>query len=420
VSSLLRVNLVANVQQCSRNASSGRRVRALSKGLIVVQVAVALVLLVGAGLLLKSLARAVKVDVGFNPEGVVTARVALPRSHRASDAAARRIREQLLQAMREIPGTTSASLAMAMPLQSGLPTTAFTLEHEPSPSGAPQPTAFRVMVTPGYVETLGLDLVEGRFYEDSDMRSTRAVFVVDQTFARKFFPNRSAIGGRLSFGGRPQNDADWALIIGVVKDIPHNGVDDKSGNPFIYQALVGGRPAVLTLFMRNPRSSPEVVTALSRKIHEIDAAIPLFDAGPLSETIDSSFDNRRALVLILSSFSGLALFLSALGIYGVLAYDVSQRWREIGLRRAVGASDREIVILIMAQGLWKTGTGVVIGLIGAVLLSRYMTSLLFDTQSTDPPVYILVSALLGAVATFASYLPALRACRIDPLEALRD
>ena len=249
---------------------------------------------------------------------------------------------------------------------------------------------------------------------------SRSVFVVDQSFARKFFPNGSAIGGRFGFGGRPEKPEDWPTIIGVVKDVPHNGVEEKSGNPFIYQLFQGGRPAGLTLFLRTARPADDVVSALRAKVRAIDPALPLFDAGGLAEAVDSSFDNRRAVMLLLAAFAGLALFLSALGIYGVLAYDVSQRTREIGMRSAIGASRGQIVGLIMRQGLWKGGIGVVIGLIGAALLSSSMTTLLFNVRPTDPAVYVAVSFVLIAVALLASYLPARRAARIDPLIALRD
>jgi predicted permease len=350
----------------------------------------------------------------------VTARIALTREHRASDEAANKIRERLLQAMREIPGVTSVALAFSTPFQGGLPINAFTLENDTLPPGSPQPGAFRVIVTPGYLDTLGLKLLEGRFYEEADMAPGRRLFVVDESFARKFFPNRPAVGGRFSFGGRPEKPEDWPSIIGVVKDVPHNGVEEKSGNPFIYQIMQGGRPAGLTLFLRTDRPAADVVSALRNKVRTIDPALPLFDAGGLEEAVDSSFDNRRAVMLLLAAFAGLALFLSALGIYGVLAYDVSQRTREIGVRSAIGASRGQIAGLIVRQGLWKGGIGVVLGLIGAALLSRSMTTLLFNVRPTDPAVYAAVSLVLIAVALLASYLPARRASRIDPLIALRE
>jgi len=344
----------------------------------------------------------------------------LTREHRASDEAANKIRDRLHQAMREIPGVTSESLAFSTPFQGGLPINAFTLENDTLPPGSPQPGAFRVIVTPGYLQTLGLKLQEGRFYEEADMAPGRRLFVVDQSFARKFFPNGSAVGGRFSFGGRPDKPEDWPVIIGVVKDVPHNGVEEKSGNPFIYQVMQGGRPAGLTMFLRADRPAADVVTDLRNKIRAIDPALPLFDVGALQDAVDSSYDNRRAVMLLLAAFAGLALFLSALGIYGVLAYDVSQRTREIGVRSAIGASRGQVASLILRQGLWKAGVGVVLGLIGAALLSRSMTSLLFNVKPTDPIAYVAVSLVLIAVALLASYLPARHASRIDPLIALRD
>ena len=418
---ILRTNLAAMIQSgSSRGASSSRGVRALSGVLVVAQVAVALMLLTGAGLLIHSFAEALKVDTGIDAAKVVTARVALTRQYRASDEAASKIRERLLQAMREIPGVTSVALSASTPFQGGLPINAFTLENDTLPPGSPQPGAYRVIVTPGYKDTLGLKLVEGRFYEDADMAPDRRAFVVDQSFARKFFPNGSAVGGHFSFGGRPAKPEDWPTIIGVVKDVPHNGVEEKSGNPFVYQVVQGGRPGGFTMFVRTDRPASDVVSALRAKVREIDPALPLFEAGSLEEAVDSSFDNRRAVMLLLAAFAGLALFLSALGIYGVLAYDVSQRTREIGVRGAIGASRGQIATLILRQGLWKGGIGVALGLVGAAILSRSMTSLLFNVRPTDPAVYAAVSFVLIGVALLASYLPARRAARIDPLVALRD
>lgn len=417
---ILRTNLAAVIQSNSRGASSSRGVRAVSSALVVAQVTVALVLLTGAGLLIYSFSEALKVDTGLDPASVVTARIALTRQHRASDEAANSTRERLLQAMKEIPGVTSAALAQSTPFQGGLPINAFTLENDTLPPGSPQPGAFRVIVTPGYAETLGLTLVEGRFYEDADMAPGRRQFVVDQSFARKFFPGGSAVGGRFSFGGRPAKPEEWPVIIGVVKDVPHNGVEEKSGNPFIYQLMQGGRPGGYTLFLRTNRSTAEAVSALREKVRAIDPASPLFDVGVLQEAVDSSFDSRRAVMLLLAALAGLAMFLSALGIYGVLAYDVSQRTREIGVLSALGASRGQISGQIVKQGLLKAGVGVVLGLVGAAFLSRSMTTLLFNVQPTDPAVYGAVSLALIGVALLASYLPARRASRIDPLVALRD
>jgi predicted permease len=413
----IRTNLAAIINSSSRGASSSRGVRALSSVLVVAQVAVALMLLTGAGLLIHSFAQALKVETGLEPKNVVTARIALTRQHRATPEAANAIRERLFQAMRDVPGVTNVAISFSTPFQGGLPLNAFTLENDTLPPGSPQPGANRVIVTPGYADTLGLKVLEGRFYEDADLG--RPVFVVDQSFARKFFPN-GAIGGRFTFGPRPDKPEGWPTIIGVVKDVPHNGVDDRTGHPYIYQLFQGGAPGGLTMFMRTNRPLGDTVAALRNNVRAVDPALPLFDVGGLQEFVDSSFDNRRAVMLLLTVFAGLALFLSALGIYGVLAYDVSQRTREIGVRSAIGASRGQISGLILKQGLWKGGIGVVLGLIGAWFLSSSMTTLLYNVKPTDPVVYVWVSLVLIAVALLASYLPARRAARINPLIALRD
>lgn len=414
-----RTNLAEVIQRSSRGASSGRGVRALSSLLVIAQFAVALILLTGAGLLIHSFAKALDVSPGFEPHRVVTASVSLPRSLRSTEEAAAQIRQRLLDLMREIPGVDSSALALGKPFEGGLPINAFTLEKDTLPPGAAQPGAYQVMVTPGYLETLGLKLIEGRFYEEADLQPGRRTFVVDQSFARKYFPEGSAIGGRFSFGGRPQKPEDWPTIIGVVADVPHNGVEEKSGNPFIYRLMQGGRPGVLTLFLSTTRPAGDVTSALREKLRAIDPIIFMFDTGAMEKVVSSSFDNRRAVMLLLAAFAGLALFLSALGIYGVLAYDVSQRTREIGIRGAIGATRGQIIGMILQQGLVKAVIGLVVGLVSAALLSHSITSLLFQVKPTDPIVYAGVAVLLLLVALLASYLPARRAARINPMVALR-
>lgn len=415
---ILRANLMELIHRTSRGASSGAGVRSLSSLLIVFQVAVAVVLLTAAGLLIRSFAHALAVNPGFEPSGIVTGRIAIPLAHRSSEDAARTFQERVLAAMKEIPGVNSVGLGVATPFLGGLPVNAFTLAEDTLPPGAPQPGAYRVLASADYASTLKLNVIEGRFFEPADYVPNRRVFVVDENFAKKFFPNRSALGGRFIFGGRPEKDADWPSIIGVVRNVPHLGVEDKSGVPFIYQPL-GGRLGSVVLFLRTERAANDVIAAMREKLRTIDPAIALFDTGPLLSFIDRSFAQRRGVMLLLGTFAGLALFLSALGIYGVLAYDVSQRTREIGVRGAIGATPGQVVALVMRQGLTKTVAGLVIGLGGALLLSRYLKTLLYDLSPWDPSAYAGVTLLLLAVAALASFLPARRAARINPVEALR-
>jgi len=415
---VLRTNLAEVINRSSRGASASRGVRTLSSVLVVAQVAVAIVLLTGAGLLIHSFALALNVDRGFDPNHVIGGGIALPAAHRSSDEAAKGIRERLLRAMEEIPGVSAAALSYSTPYRGGLPINALSLAEDTLPAGAPQPGAYRVQVTPGYLATMRLRLVEGRFFVDADNDAKPQRFVVDEDFARKFFPNRSAIGGRFTFGNRPDKDTDWPTIIGVVRNVPHNGVEVRTGNPFVYH-LLQGRPGGFALYVRTDRSLEDIGKLMREKSRGIDPTIALFDLATVESAVNGSFDSRRAVMLLLAAFAAMALFLSSLGIYGVLAYDVAQRTREIGIRGAIGASRGQVTGMILQQGLWKAGIGLAAGLIAAWLLSRYMTSLLFGLKPTDPAAYAMVSVLLLLVAALASYLPARRAAKIDPLEALR-
>ena len=418
---ILRSNLAAVINRSSRSASSGRGVRALSSLLVTGQVAVALVLLSGAGLLIHSFANAMRVSPGFDPSDLVVGSVALPGAYQDKDKAGA-LQRRLVDAMQEIPGANGAALATGVPFRGGLPILALTLKDSALPKDAPQPGAFLVGVSDDYFRTLHIPLVRGRLFEATDTskgEKSRPVYVVDERFEQRFFPGGSAVGKYFTFGGPPEKEGDWPEIIGVVRNVPHNGVEDRSNNPFVYYPLLTDTPGGLNLFLRTGRPVGDAVAVLREKLRGVDPSIPLFETGTEQQVIGDSLDNRRAVMYLLGGFAGLALFLSAIGIYGVLAYDISQRVREIGIRGAVGASSAQIVALVMREGLLKTVVGLVVGLVCAVLLSGTLTSLLFELKPTDPWAFLAVSLLLGAVAALSCYGPARRAAAIDPMEALR-
>lgn len=415
---LFRTDVTKLIQASSRGASATRGVRSLSSLLVIGQVAVALILLTGAGLLIHSFAKALAVNPGLNPAQLVSGRIVLPLAQRSTDEIAFAFRERLQTSLQEIPGVTGVSFAASTPFLGNLPLNALTLAEDSLPPGSAQPSANRVIVSPSYLDTLQLTLKEGRFFEPSDLTSGRPVYVVDEAFAKRMFPGRSALNGRFVFGQPPEKDADWPVVVGVVGNVPHNGVEDRSGVPFIYQ-LMQGRPVGLTVFLRTARPEQEAIALLRGKLQEIDPAIALFDVGTLQSFVDSSFNNRRAVMFLLSGFAALALFLSALGIYGVLAYDVSQRTREIGIRGAIGATQGQIAGMVLRQGLIKSVLGLVIGIAGALALSETMRSLLFDLQPRDPVSFVGVAVVLLVVAALASWLPARRAAKVDPVIALR-
>jgi predicted permease len=418
VAHILRSNLAEVIHRSSRSASGGRGVRALNGILVTGQIAVAFVLLSGAGLLIHSFANAISVNPGFDPRNLVVGSITLPSSYQDWNKSSA-LQRRLDQALREIPGVENAALATGVPFKGGLKVNPLSLKDSTLPRDLPKPGAFMVGVSLGYFQALRIQLLEGRFLDEMDTADGRH-FVVDERFAQKYFPGRTAVGGHFIFGDPPDKEGDWFEIVGVVRKVPQNGVEDRSDNPFVYYPLLPTAPSGLSLFVRSPRPVGDIVSALRQKLRAIDPSIPLFDANTVQKVIDESYDNRRAVMLLLGGFAALALFLSAIGIYGVLAYDVSQRTREIGIRGAIGASHGQIVGMVMRQGLWKTCIGIGAGIFSAILLSRLMVSLLFELTPADPWAYSLVSLILAIVSVAACYLPARRAANVDPIEALRS
>lgn len=414
---VLRANLVEVIRRSSRCASPGLRVRMASNVLVAVQIAVALMLLTGAGLLIRSFANALDVDPGFDPRGVVVARMALPTVYQ-TPAAANTMRERIARLLEQIPEVSRGGMALSIPFRGGLSVSALSLLDDPLPPGAPQPRAYRVFVTPGYMETLKLRLVEGRYLDESDMALGRQSYVVDETFAKKYFPNGSALGGRFTFGDRPSSVSGWGNVVGVVSNVPHNGVEDGSGIPFVYQAA-NFPVRFQVLFLRTPRSVSSIARELRDRIQIVDPAVSVYDVRTLKSAIEDTFDNRRGIMLLLVSFAMVALLLSALGVYGVLAFDVAQRTRDIGVRMALGATRRHVIATVLRQGLIRAVVGLGFGITGALLLGHHAAPLLFRVQPIDPAAYSAGSLLLLAVAALASFLPARRAASIDPIEALR-
>jgi predicted permease len=422
VLNILRTKLTGGLPVNSRGASGGPSVRLFSSVLVTGQIAAALVLLSGAGLLARSFAKAISVDPGFESANVLAANIAVPGIYRQEERGAA-FHERLLRAISEIPGVESAALATSVPFRGLDNSNPFTIKDRTLPPGSPQAVAQFIGVSKEYFRTLHIQLLEGRYFDQSDITAGRNAHVVDERFARKYFPGRSAVGGRFSYDrppGAPQEkDSDVPIIVGVVRWVPHNGVEDRSNNPFIYYPIDKKTQEGLSILVRSPRKPSDLVPAFREKIRIVDRSIPLLDISTLQDAVDGSYENRKAIMVVLGGFAALALFLSAIGIYGVLAYDVSLRTREIGIRGAIGASRPQIIGLIMRQAAWKIAVGSLLGLASAVMLSRYIADLLYELSPTDPLAYASVSILLVAVALLASYLPARRAAGIDPIRALR-
>jgi putative ABC transport system permease protein len=401
----------------SRTASPGRNVRLLGRALIVTQVAISLVLLVEAGLLLRSFAQVLAVKPGFDASRIVQGRIAFPKGY--EDAGINVATQQrVLAAMREIPGVESAATVSDFGVMPDFGTLSVVVRGAGTVAGGRQATG--QFVSPEFFSTMGIPILEGRAFTETDFQRDGTTVIVDQRFAERYFPGRSAVGQEISFDpGGPPEGSPWLRIVGVVGRAQLTGLEQRDGLPFAYGPFNEAPAPAITLLLRTSRPLPDVLSEMREKLHAIDARIPLYDTTILQDVLDGLLTPRRGLVLLLGMFAGLALVLAGVGLYGVLAYDVSQRTREIGIRGAVGATRGRIAGLVLRQGLEQCALGVALGLIGALNLTRFIEGFLFDVEPTDTITFLGVSFLLLGVAAAASWLPARRAAKVDPVIALR-
>ena len=407
----------------SRTASAGGGARRVSAALVTFQVAVAVVLLVGAGLLLRSFAKVMAVDPGFDAARVATARIALPARY---DAPAGNVatQQRILDALRGIAGTETVAQSFGYGLG------AVTADARPVPFGVrggpstgeqSQQLIHIQTVSPEFFAVMGMRVVSGRGFTEADDFLKHKVCLVDQAFAERYFRGRIVEGQEIYLSaGLPVGGPDaWPRIVGVVSRADLTGLDSRDHLPFVFVPDVAHPMRDFNVYVRSRRPAPDLLREMRAAVHGVDPAVLFYGAGTLEEELDGLLDTRRGITLLLGVFSGLALLVAAIGLYGMLSYDVSQRSREIGIRGAIGASSGQIVGLIMRQGLARTAGGMAAGLIGAVLLSHYLGTLLFGVAAADPVSYLGVLALLAVVAGVASWLPARRASRIDPVVVLR-
>ena len=419
-----RPDVVSNLKDGSHGAGFGLATHRFRSGLVVLEFALSLILMIAAGLLLRSFGRLLEVNAGFNPDNVLLTRVWLPVPNNPDldpyrDPLKRAgFTKDLLQKVSAIPGVRSAAISSgnAVPLVGPHNSGGFTIEGDAVTNNA-IPTAQVGLVSPDYFRTMETPLKRGRFFTDADDRQAPQVVIIDEALAERYFSNRDPVGLRMKRGG-PASQAPWMTIVGLVGNIKSDGFD-KPDQPHLYFPIFQNPAYAMAIYMRTDVAPLTLTQSVREQVRALDRDLPVFGERTMSQVAAESMSQRRFAMQLVGLFGILALLLAAVGIYGVIAYSVTQRTREIGIRVALGASRSEILRWVLKQGMILTMAGVVIGLAGAVALTRLLRTLLFGVGPTDLVTYGVLAAVLTIVALLACYIPARRATKVDPLIALR-
>ncbi len=396
-----------------RAGGSHERAR-VQKTLVVAEVALCLILLAGAGLLIKSFRRVMSIDPGFRTDGLVTMRIALPTNY-DSDAAVNGFYRRLEQRLQAVPGVSAATIVSQLPISGGEGNGDIAIEGRPSAEGELGASTFRGVI-PNYFPVMGIPLVRGRLLEDRDEDATSHPVLINEGFARRFWPDSDPIGKRFKVG--PRDRAPWRTIVGVVGDVRQIRLD-AAPSFSTYELLTSSPEGRFEVALRTNGKTSVVLAAALGELRRLDPGLLIDRTGSMTERIDETVSPRRLNLVLFDLFAGLALLLAAVGLYGVVAYAAGQRSHEFGIRMALGAQDRDVWRLVMSQGLQLALAGTVLGILVTLFASRLMAALLFGVEPTDVPTLVSVAGLLTGVALLACWIPAYRATRITPVEALR-
>ena len=410
-------NLNETMKDAGRGSTEGGRRKFIRSTLVVLEVASALVLLVGAGLLIKSFWRLQKVDPGFNPDNALTAWVSLPKTKYPEDSQKVLFFQQLIERVNALPGVQAAGAAHVVPMTGDDYVLGFEVDGRPPlPPGSSQSTNYYT-VTPDYFKAMGIPLRRGRVFTERDTEDSPPVAVVNETMVQKIFPNEDPIGKRITFDDRDKNP-EWFEIVGIVGDVKQYGLDQPTTMQ-TYEPYTQQPPSSMMLVVRSAGDPTNLSAVIRSEVLKLDKEQPTTYIKTLNEYFAISVAQQRFSVVLLGVFAAVALVLAAVGIYGVLSYAVTQRTHEIGIRMALGAGRRDVFRLVVGRGMLLSVIGVASGLVAAFALTRLMASLLFGVTATDAVTFASVAGVLLVVALLACYIPARRATRVDPLVALR-
>jgi putative ABC transport system permease protein len=421
--------LTSALREGSRGSGYGTKTGRLRDVLIVSELAFAVILMVGAGLLLRTLWDLLQENPGFNATQVVTANIQLPNPNDPKTDTYLDIRHratfdrELLRRMKAITGVELAAITSALPTTNsnpnavgGLAVEGFAIEDRPAESSLDL-SAEKIRISPDYFQVLQATLLRGRSFTEGDEDGKPLVAIIDESTAHKYWPTRDPLGHRVRFARDPTKP--WTTIVGIVKDIKNDGLD-IDGVPHIYVSSYQDSSKRLSVVLRTSLPASLLEPQIRHEIQSIDPDLPIFDVSSMNDVLDRSLASRRFSADLVGGFAGLAVLLASIGIYGLLAYMVGQRSREIGIRMALGAGRNDILRMFLRKGVALAGVGIVAGLVFSASTASLMASLLYGVRPRDPAVFLIVPLLLLGVAALASYLPARRATKVNPMIALRE
>jgi putative ABC transport system permease protein len=412
-----RSDVVEHLREGGREGGTvaSRRTRS---ALVAAEVALAFVLLAGAGLLMRTLWTMQQVDRGFRPERVAMTTVSVPAALAAGPADVRTFYSRLLERVRALPGVESAGTATGVLLPLLANSGTFSIEGKPLPPEEERIEYPVEVVSPGYFETLGYAVASGRTFSEQDHADAPRAVVINDTLARMGWPGQDPIGRRLRPGDE-SSTAPWSTVVGVVRDVRRG---DLRGNvrPEVYACSLQVTPRTQILLVRTSADPSAILSPLRAAVREVNPQVPVFNAGTLASEFAETLTSPRFRAILLAGFAVIALLLASIGIYGVTAHAVSQRTHEVGIRMALGARAGDVVGMMMTQHLRPALIGLAVGVTAALVLSRFLASLVYGVSATDPLTFVLMSAALLAVAAAACWIPARRATRVDPVIALRS
>jgi predicted permease len=414
----MRAKADTAMNDTTRGSTADRRSNRSRNVVVISEVALSLMLLTAGGLVVASFERAVHADLGFQSDHLLSLELFLPPNrYPETDPTKRRVLvDEVTRRLNALPGVQSAGATNFLPLTGFWGTSTFLLRGQAPPKEGQGPEADNRVITPGYLHAMRIPLLRGRDFTTDDRAGSQQVAIINQTFASRFFKDKDPVGEELNLGAA--NKPDWWRIVGVVGDVKAFGQDQPT-HADIYRPFDQVPFPIVAFTIRTATDPASMIKTTEQALWSTDPDLPVFKAIPMDLLADQSLAVRRASSLLVSAFAALALVLACIGIYGVMAYAVTQRTQEIGVRMALGAQRRDVLELIMGFGLRLTLLGVLIGLIGALISTRLLASLLFEVSAASPFAFLLPATLLVAVTVLAAYLPARRAASIDPMRALR-